>query len=71
VKTGLFIVGANTSSPNDFRPATMSPSQEGMEVIAAAISNLQAGDGLRDLPARDILVLLPLPVLGYAFSRRR
>jgi len=49
----------------------MSPSQEGMEVIAAAISNLQAGDGLRDLPARDILVLLPLPVLGYAFSRRR
>ena len=70
LRNKIVIIGATAPGLGDFRPTTMSKSQEGMEVIATAISNLQHGDWLRDLPVRPVLLLILLPALGFAFSRR-
>jgi len=66
----VIIIGATAAGLNDMRPTPLAAQTIGLHAITTAIANLQAGDWLRDLPARWPLAIIATAVLALAFRRR-
>lgn len=71
LKNAIVLIGASASGLADFRPTAMQAQQQGMEILATAMANLQDRDWLRDLPWRLPLLLVLLPALAWSFARRQ
>ncbi|WP_169741306.1 CHASE2 domain-containing protein [Andreprevotia chitinilytica] len=70
-KNKIVLIGTAAPGLQDLRPTPLSSNFPGIEILATAIDNLQAGDWLRDAPRWVSPVVSVLIAIGLWFGFRR